>query len=71
MNEKKLLKLKKKKQTNKEKMMEISDISAPELIAKFQELFPKEVTIALQALRISKLEEALSGDGVSDNTEEA
>jgi hypothetical protein len=45
------------------------EISAPELIAKFQELFPQEATIALQALQISKLEEALNGDVASDDTE--
>ena len=38
------------------------DISAPELIAKFQELFPKEATIALQALQISKLQGELSNN---------
>ena len=63
MNEKKLLKLKKKRVENK------MEISAPELIAKFQEMFPKEATIALQALQISKLQIALSGDGVNDESE--
>ncbi len=38
------------------------EISAEEFIGKFQEMFPKESTIALQALQISKMQDELSNN---------
>ena len=44
-------------------------ISAEEFIGKFQEMFPQEATIALQALQISKLQDALPEVGEDDGAE--
>ena len=57
MNEKKLLKLK-KKQTNKEKMMEIH-INPNEILAEMQNRFPKETEICVQAVQIRKMGQIL------------